>query len=77
LFYGLAVTLIGAALWSAGAGLPAWLGLAAFAAHLVSQIIRLRIADSPLCLRLFRGNRDAGLLLFAGLAIDAVVRAWN
>ncbi|RTL73399.1 MAG: 4-hydroxybenzoate octaprenyltransferase [Bradyrhizobiaceae bacterium] len=77
LFYGLAVILIGAALWSAGAGLPAWLGLAVFAAHLVSQIIRLRIADSPLCLRLFRGNRDAGLLLFAGLVIDAVVRAWS
>jgi 4-hydroxybenzoate polyprenyltransferase len=77
LFYGLAVILIGAALWSAGAGLPAWLGLVAFAAHLVSQIIRLRIADSTLCLRLFRGNRDAGLLLFAGLVIDAVVRAWS
>ncbi len=77
LFYGLAVILIGAALWSAGAGLPAWLGLVAFAAHLVSQIIRLRIADSTLCLRLFRGNRDAGLLLFAGLVIDALVRAWS
>ncbi|MBE0702323.1 MAG: 4-hydroxybenzoate octaprenyltransferase [Afipia sp.] len=77
LFYGLAVILIGAALWSAGAGLPAWLGLAAFAAHLVSQIIRLRIADSTLCLRLFRGNRDAGLLLFAGLVINALVRAWS
>jgi 4-hydroxybenzoate polyprenyltransferase len=77
LFYVLAVILIGAALWSAGAGLPAWLGLVAFAAHLVSQIIRLRIADSTLCLRLFRGNRDAGLLLFAGLVIDALVRAWS
>lgn len=77
LFYGLAVTLIGIALWSAGAGLLAWLGLAVFAAHLSSQIIRLRIADSPLCLQLFRGNRDAGLLLFAGLVIDAVVRAWS
>lgn len=77
LFYGLAVILIGAALWSAGAGLLAWLGLAVFAAHLVSQIIRLRIADSTLCLRLFRGNRDAGLLLFAGFVIDALVRAWS
>ncbi|CAM5472939.1 4-hydroxybenzoate octaprenyltransferase OS=Afipia felis OX=1035 GN=ubiA PE=3 SV=1 [Afipia felis] len=77
LFYGLAVTLIGIALWSAGAGLFAWLGLAAFALHLVSQIARLRIADSPLCLRLFRSNRDAGLLLFGGLVIDALVRAWG
>jgi len=77
LFYGLAGTLIGIALWSAAAGLSAWFGLAAFAVHLSSQIIRLRIADSRLCLRLFLSNRDAGLLLFAGLVIDALVRAWG
>jgi 4-hydroxybenzoate polyprenyltransferase len=77
LLYGLAVALIGVALWSANAELFAWLGLAAFAAHLVSQIVRLRITNSPLCLRLFLGNRDAGLLLFAGLVIDALVRAWS
>jgi len=75
LFYGLAVSLIGIALWCGEARLFGYLGLAAFAAHLLSQIIRLRTADSPLCLRLFRGNRDAGLLLFAGLVIDALVRA--
>jgi 4-hydroxybenzoate polyprenyltransferase len=34
----------------------------------------LRIGDSALCLRLFKSNRDAGLLLFAGLLIDAVLR---
>src|SRR5664279_6272229 len=34
-FYGLAVALIGAALVLGGAGLAAWIGLAAFAAHLV------------------------------------------
>jgi 4-hydroxybenzoate polyprenyltransferase len=28
-----------------------------------------------LCLRLFKSNRDAGLLLFAGLLADAVARA--
>ena len=77
LFYGLAVALIGMALWSAGAGVVGYLALVVFAAHLVSQIVRLRITDSPLCLRLFRGNRDAGLLLFAGLVIDALVRAWG
>jgi 4-hydroxybenzoate polyprenyltransferase len=75
LFYGLAVSLIGIALWCGEAGLFGYLGLAAFTAHLLSQIIRLRTADSPLCLRLFRGNRDAGLLLFAGLVIDALVRS--
>jgi len=75
LFYGLAVMLIGVALASADARWPAWLGLAAFAAHLAWQIVRLRIDDPELCLRLFKSNRDAGLLLFAGLLADAVLRA--
>ncbi|MDO8397720.1 MAG: 4-hydroxybenzoate octaprenyltransferase [Bradyrhizobium sp.] len=75
IFYGLAVVLIGAALALAGARWPAWIGLAAFAAHLVWQIRRLEISDPALCLRIFKSNRDAGLLLFAGLLIDAVMRA--
>ncbi|MBR0708785.1 4-hydroxybenzoate octaprenyltransferase [Bradyrhizobium liaoningense] len=75
LFYGLAVVLIGVALASGDVRWPAWLGLAAFAAHLASQIVRLNIADGALCLRLFKSNRDAGLLLFAGLLADAVMRA--
>ncbi|OLE34640.1 MAG: 4-hydroxybenzoate polyprenyltransferase [Alphaproteobacteria bacterium 13_1_20CM_3_64_12] len=75
LFYGLAVVLIGVALALAGTGFPAWIGLAAFAAHLVWQIRRLQIDDPALCLRLFKSNRDAGLLLFAGLLADAVIRA--
>jgi len=75
LFYGLAVLLIGVALALAGAQLAAWIGLAAFAAHLVWQIRRLRIDDAALCLRVFKSNRDAGLLLFAGLLVDAVMRA--
>jgi 4-hydroxybenzoate polyprenyltransferase len=74
-FYALAVVLIGAALALAGARLPAWLGLAAFAAHLVWQIKRFRIGDPVLALRIFKSNRDAGLLLFAGLLLDAVMRA--
>src|SRR5258706_6164905 len=74
-FYGLAVVLIGAALALAGAGFPAWIGLAAFAAHLVWQIRSLEISDPALCLRIFKSNRDAGLLLFAGLLADAVMRA--
>jgi 4-hydroxybenzoate polyprenyltransferase len=74
-FYGLAVVLIGMALASAGAGLPAWTGLAGFAAHLAWQIARLRIGDPALCLRIFKSNRDAGLLLFAGLLVDALMRA--
>ena len=75
IFYSAAVVLIGLALWLAGAGWPAALGLAAFAAHLAWQVRRLEISDSALCLRVFKSNRDAGLLLCAMLAIDAVLRA--
>src|SRR5437762_2640077 len=75
MFYGLAVMLIGVALASGDARWPAWLGLAAFAVHLAWQIRRLNIDDSALCLRVFKSNRDAGLLLFAGLLADAVMRA--
>jgi 4-hydroxybenzoate polyprenyltransferase len=74
-FYGLAVALIGTALALAGAGWMAWLGLAAFAAHLVWQLWRVEIGDSKLCLKIFKSNRDAGLLLFAGLLVDAMLRA--
>jgi 4-hydroxybenzoate polyprenyltransferase len=74
-FYSLAVILIGAAMSLTGAGAFAWIGLAAFAAHLGWQIARLDIGDPALCLRVFKSNRDAGLLLFAGLLVDAALRA--
>jgi len=73
ILYGLAVILIGMALASCGVHWPAWLGLAAFAAHLAWQVARLRTDDPALCLRLFKSNRDAGLLLFAGLLAGAVM----
>jgi 4-hydroxybenzoate polyprenyltransferase len=74
-FYGLAVVLIGATLVFAGGGVAAWIGLAAFAVHLAWQIRTLRTEDGALCWRLFLSNRDAGLLLFAGLVADALLRA--
>jgi 4-hydroxybenzoate polyprenyltransferase len=74
-FYALAVVLIGIALALSHAGAFAWTGLAVFAAHLVWQIARLDISDTALCLRVFKSNRDAGLLLFLGLLADAVMRA--
>src|ERR1700712_2933943 len=58
LFYALAAALIGVALVLAGAGWMAWLGLAAFAVHLLSQIETLKIGDPQLCLRLFKSNRN-------------------
>ena len=73
LFYVLAVLLIALAGWSAGAGIMFAFGLVAFAAHLAWQVRRLDIADPVNCLRVFKSNRDAGLILFAGFAFDAAV----
>jgi 4-hydroxybenzoate polyprenyltransferase len=75
LLYALAVVLIGAALWAAGAGAISYAGLAAFAAYLAWQVAKIDINDPALCRRLFYANRDAGFLLFAGLLLDAVHRA--
>jgi 4-hydroxybenzoate polyprenyltransferase len=70
-FYALAVVLIGIAGAMAGGGLIFALALAAFAVHLAWQIKRLDIDDPALCLKLFKSNRDAGLILFAGMVLDA------
>ena len=74
LFYALAVALIALAGWRAGGGGVFALGLGAFAAHLAWQIMRLDINDPVLCLVVFKSNRDAGLILFAGLVLDAAAR---
>ncbi|WP_040620548.1 4-hydroxybenzoate octaprenyltransferase [Rhodovulum sp. PH10] len=71
--YGIAVVLIGLAGLFAGAGVWFALGLAAFAGHLGWQIATVDISDNPNCLKRFRSNRDAGLLLFAGIVLDALL----
>jgi 4-hydroxybenzoate polyprenyltransferase len=73
-FYGIAVILIAAAGYTAGAGIVFSVGLIAFAAHLAWQIVRLDIADPDNCLAVFKSDRDAGLILFAGLVLDAALR---
>ncbi len=45
-----------------------------FAAHLAWQVRRLRPDDAPRALKLFKSNRDAGLLLFAAFALLALRR---
>jgi 4-hydroxybenzoate polyprenyltransferase len=75
LFYALAVALIALAGWSAGARILFALGLLAFATHLAWQIARLDVDDPINCLVVFKSNRDAGLILFAGLVLDAALRA--
>jgi 4-hydroxybenzoate polyprenyltransferase len=73
-FYTLAAALIGIAGALAGAGALFWLALAAFAAHLAWQIVRLDIRDPAVCLAVFKSDRDAGLILFAGMVADALWR---
>jgi 4-hydroxybenzoate polyprenyltransferase len=75
LFYGAAVLCFAAALWAVGASVIAALGLVLFALHLAWQIARLDIEDPDLCLRLFKSNRDAGLIFLAGLMAEAALRA--
>src|SRR6516165_7889559 len=69
LFYFIAVALIGAAGYAAGAGIVFAIGLIVFAAHLAWQVHRLDISDPDNCLAVFKSDRDAGLILFAGLVL--------
>jgi len=71
-FYAGAVVLIGIAGLMAGGQLIFVLGLIAFAAHLAWQVVRLDINDSAHCLKLFKSNRDTGLILFAAMLLEAV-----
>jgi 4-hydroxybenzoate polyprenyltransferase len=70
-FYAGAVLLIGAAGIMAGGGAIFIVGMAAFAVHLGWQVARIDIDDPAQCLTLFRSNRDAGLILFGAMLLDA------
>ena len=72
-FYVAAVALIAVAGLMAGGGLIFTLGLIGFAAHLAWQVTRLDIDDPAHCLVLFKSNRDAGLILFGAMLLDAAV----
>lgn len=72
-FYAAAVVLIGIAGFMAGGGFVFFLGLIAFAAHLAWQVLRIDINDPAHCLMLFKSNRDAGLILFGAMLLDAAV----
>ena len=69
IFYGLAILLWGAAIWSVRPDWVAWLALAPAAAHLLNQALRADPRDGDGALRLFRSNRMAGLLVFAAMLV--------
>ena len=70
LFYAATAALALAAIEAAGGGAMALVGWLAYAAHLAWQTSQVEGADPPTALRLFRSNRDAGLILFAGIALQ-------
>ncbi|AQR62958.1 4-hydroxybenzoate polyprenyltransferase [Brevundimonas sp. LM2] len=71
-FYALALGLAAAAGFAAGLAAPFFLVLIAYAAHLAWQARTLRPEDGALALRLFRSNREAGLILLAAIALGGV-----
>ena len=71
-FYAVAVVLIGAAGLLAGGGPVFLIGMLAFAAHLAWQVARLDINDPAHCLKVFKSNRDAALILFAAMLAQVV-----
>ena len=70
LFYAAAAALALAAIVVVGGGPVALTGWVAYAAHLAWQTSRIEGADPATALALFRSNRDAGLILFAGIALQ-------
>ncbi|CAM5763299.1 4-hydroxybenzoate octaprenyltransferase [Labrys miyagiensis] len=71
-FYAGCVVLIALALAFNDASPLSFLGLAGFAVHLAQQVFRFDHRDGTLCLQIFRSNRDAGAILFAGLMADCL-----
>lgn len=57
----------------AGAGWPAYLGLAIGCGHMIWQIRTLDIEDADNCLALFQSNTKFGWIIFAGLMLDIFV----
>ena len=69
-FYIATAALALGAIESAGGGAIALVGWLGFSAHLTWQTSQVEDADPATALRLFRSNRDAGLILFAGVAVQ-------
>ena len=69
-FYAATATLALAAIEAAGGGAVALIGWLAYAAHLAWQTSQVERAGPARALALFRSNRDAGLILFAGIALQ-------
>ena len=69
-FYVATAALALAAIEAAGGGSIAVIGWLVYAAHLAWQTSQVEGASPARALTLFRSNRDAGLILFAGIALQ-------
>ena len=71
-FQALTVILVTLSLVLVGGNVFGYLGCAGFAAHLAWQTATIDIDDPKRALTLFRSNWPAGLILFAGLLLNAL-----
>jgi 4-hydroxybenzoate polyprenyltransferase len=69
IFYAVALTLWGCAIWSVRPDTLALLALGPTGLHLANQVLRADAKDGELALRLFRSNRTAGFLVFLGMLV--------
>jgi 4-hydroxybenzoate polyprenyltransferase len=69
IFYGLALLLWAAAIWSVRPDWVALLALVPAGLHLLGQALGADPRDGEGALRLFRSNRTAGLLVFAAMLV--------
>ncbi len=72
-FFVLALVSIDAALWLAGASFIAHMGVALTAVHATWQVKQFEINNSALCLRLFKSNREFGLIISSFLFLDCFI----
>ncbi len=72
-FYALAVACFVLAAGLSGARWPAFAGIGLMGAHFIWQLRQLDTDDGATCLRLFRANRDAGLVVLAGYLLAGLL----
>lgn len=72
-FFILALISIDTAFWLAGASFIAHMGVALAALHAAWQIKRFDANNSALCLRLFKSNREFGLIIAGFLFLDCLI----
>ena len=71
-FYAMSWGLALASGYAAGLGALFYAVLVAYGLHLAWQVRTLRLDDSPLALRLFKSNREAGFVLLIAIALGGL-----